>query len=159
MYSCILYICMYVCIWPAAKLNSVFDVAYRARFMNIDRLPLMRGIDCGTFAGSDSSIRSVSIPAPNASSLVCRNVHTSDSFFVLSFSLLFCSRFFFFFFFYHVPLDTVRTQDASLRRSVSEFESRLLFSCFSSLFRCSHIFSSPFLLVHFCVLLCSIQFE
>ena len=95
MYSCILYICMYVCIWPAAKLNSVFDVAYRARFMNIDRLPLMRGIDCGTFAGSDSSIRSVSIPAPNASSLVCRNVHTSDSFFVLSFSPLFCSHFFF----------------------------------------------------------------
>lgn len=94
MYSCILYICMYVCIWPAAKLNSVFDVAYRARFMNIDRLPLMRGIDCGTFAGSDSSIRSVSIPAPNASSLVCRNVHTSDSFFVLSFSPLFCSHFF-----------------------------------------------------------------
>lgn len=35
-----------------AKLNSVFDVAYRVRFMNIDRRPLMREIDCGTLASS-----------------------------------------------------------------------------------------------------------
>lgn len=40
------------CISPLTKLNSVFDVAYRARFMNIDRRPLMREIDCGTLASS-----------------------------------------------------------------------------------------------------------